>query len=604
MQQPDFGNERKRAILHKFDALKASNGGRDQRHHDVSAIRRGDVEQIMPGFFPRSWPRSVIANTIDIASTDLGEMVGTLPTISCPATRTSVHTAIAAAEKRTRIVNGYVAKSRLQKYMYSGADRMFSFGFMPLVVEPDFDQGCPVIRVDDPVGAYYELDLFGNTRCYFKRWYESVESLKAKFPELTPLLKDRFHGGEMGGATDLEVVKYYGPDYTCLFMPTLGDGHMLRSAPNPMKQVQVFIAERPKWDGEVRGQFDQALFVQLARAKMSGHMLDVADQAVNAPTIVPRDLLKLPMGPKALWHTDNPAGAGKLKIEVPPQVFAEGQNLLSEERIATRYPEGRTGNIDASVITGQGVDALLGTMSTQIKVAQDQIRDAVADALSFGLRMDREYWPDAEKDTRGVYENIRFSDRYTPGKDIDSYEVEATYGMLSGMDFNRALVAMLQLQGGGIISKGAIRRSLPEGMGGHEVVAERDIEDLGDAMKQSVFGMAGAVPALAANGQDPARTLGQIARMMKLREDGKPLQDAVLKALEPTPEEKAAAEQAASQQAAANPVGSALGAAGAVTPGTAPGGNEGMGSIQQMLAGLTSAGEPQLSARVSRALPA
>jgi hypothetical protein len=141
-------------------------------------------------------------------------------------------------------------------------------------------------------------------------------------------------------------------------------------------------------------------------------------------------------------------------------------------------------------------------------------------------------------------------------------------------------------------------------MDGLELEAEVDIEDLTDAMKQSVFGMAAAIPQIAAQGGNPAQIGGQIARMLQLRRSGKSFEQAFLKALEPTEEEKAAAEQAAQQQAAQNPLGTALGEAGAVTPGASPGGNEGMGSVQQLLAGLTSGGEPVLSGRVARTLPA
>lgn len=595
----------KREILVKYDTLKIANGARDGRHHDVAAMRRGDAEDIMPGFFPRSWPKQVIANTIDLASTDLGEMVGTLPTFTCRPTRTTVRKSIEAAERRTKIINGYVAKSKLQKYMYSGADGYFSFGFMVFVVEPDFPHSCPVIRIDQPQGAYYELDFFGNVKCYFKRWVETAESLIAKFPDLKSRLVDSFTKRAVDGAQQIEVVKYYGPDYSCVFLPTIDDGHFVVEAPNPTGQVPVFVAERPKWDGETRGQFDQALFVQLARAKMGLHMLDITDQAVNAPTILPTDITKFPTGPRAVVRTNNPQGAGKMKIEVPPQVFAANENLRGEERIAARYPEGRTGNIDASVITGEGVEALLGTMSSQIKVAQDQIKDAAASALSYALMMDDTFWPEVTKTSEGYYENQGFLERYTPSKDIDGqYHVEATYGMLTGMDFNRALVAMLQMRGDKLVSRALVRRHLPQGMGGLEVDAEVDIEDLTDAMKQSVFGMAGAIPQIAAAGGDPTKLAGQIARMIDLRRAGKPLDEAVITALTPTEEEKAAAEQAAQQAAAANPLGSALGDAGAVTPGVSPGGNEGMGSIQQLLAGLTTAGEPTLSSRVARTLPA
>jgi hypothetical protein len=603
----------KREILVKYDTLKIANGARDARHHDVAAIRRGDAEDIMPGFFPRSWPKQVIANTIDLASTDLGEMVGMLPTFQCRPARTTVRSSIEAAEKRTKIVNGYVAKSRLQKYMYSGADGYFSFGFMVFVVEPDFEHSCPVIRIDQPQGAYYELDFFGNVKCYFKRWIETAESLIAKFPDLESRLIDSFSKRAVDGAQMIEVVKYYGKDYTCVFLPTVDDGHFVREAPNLTGRVPVFVAERPRWDGEIRGQFDQALFVQLARAKMGLHMLDITDQAVNAPTILPTDITKFPTGPRAIVRTNNPTGAGKMKIEVPPQVFAANENLRGEERIAARYPEGRTGNIDASVITGEGVEALLGTMSSQISTAQAQIKDAASDALAYSLMMDELYWPDVQKTSEGYYENQGFSLRYTPSSDIKGeYGVEATYGMLTGMDFNRALVAMLQMRGDKLVSRALVRRHLPQGMGGIEVDAEVDIEDLTDALKQGVFGMAGAIPQLAAAGQDPTQLVNQIARMIDFRRAGKPMDEAIQKALEPTEEEKAAAEAAAQAQATANPLGAALGEAGAatpgggnpVTPGVSPGGNEGMGSIQQLLAGLTSAGEPTLSSRVARSLPA
>ena len=37
----------------------------------------------------------------------------------------------------------------------------------------------------------------------------------------------------------------------------------------------------------------------------------------------------------------------------PPAVFAEEQTLQAELRLGSRYPEGRSGMTDASIITGR-----------------------------------------------------------------------------------------------------------------------------------------------------------------------------------------------------------------------------------------------------------
>src|SRR3546814_17426422 len=55
-----------------------------------------------------------------------------------------------------------------------------------------------------------------------------------------------------------------------------------------------------------------------------------------------------------------------------------------------------TGNIDASIITGQGINALLSTVDSQIQVAQNLIAVALADAASFDLEMDERFWPEME----------------------------------------------------------------------------------------------------------------------------------------------------------------------------------------------------------------
>ena len=57
--------------------------------------------------------------------------------------------------------------------MYGGADSFISKGMLPFIVEPDFDEMMPRIRLDDPLGSYPEFNIKGECVYYYKRWFES-----------------------------------------------------------------------------------------------------------------------------------------------------------------------------------------------------------------------------------------------------------------------------------------------------------------------------------------------------------------------------------------------------------------------------------------------
>jgi hypothetical protein len=130
-----------------------------------------------------------------------------------------------------------------------------------------------------------------------------------------------------------------------------------------------------------------------------------------------------------------------------------------------------------------------------------------------------------------------------------------------------------------------------------------DNEEIDDALKQGLFGLAAAIgsPELPQLGIDPRKIVQQMATIKVQRTKGKPLHEAVLKAFEPTEEELAA--QEAEQM---NPLEQMMAAEaemeGGEVParglGSAAGG--GGGDLQMLLAGLTPAGNPNLSASVSR----
>jgi hypothetical protein len=114
-----------------------------------------------------------------------------------------------------------------------------------------------------------------------------------------------------------------------------------------------------------------------------------------------------------------------------------------------------------------------------------------------------------------------------------------------------------------------------------------DIEEMRDALRVSVAQYAQAIPALAAQGQDPSLIVSRIAEVIKGRQKGMALETIVEKAFAPEPP----------PEAPMMPGGSELPAAGAAPApasqqppqeqaGTAPAAGQ-KPDIAQLLAGLT-----------------
>src|SRR5258708_12257829 len=123
---------------------------------------------------------------------------------------------------------------------------------------------------------------------------------------------------------EIEVVKYCDPDQMTMYL--LGDGNaVVDSMPNPLGKVYVAIAKRPGFDGDTRGAFDDAIWVQLAKARMALLALEATEKSVRAPLVVPRDVQKMTFGDDAIIRTDNPQGVQRVGLDVPQYAFHEGR---------------------------------------------------------------------------------------------------------------------------------------------------------------------------------------------------------------------------------------------------------------------------------------
>lgn len=589
----------------QFAALTSENTDRDKRHKDVAAARRGEVETVMPGVFPASWPKPIVANVIDTTAEDLARVLARLPSVDCASGNMTSERAKQFAAKRTKIALYYLDKSRIKKQLHRGADWYFTFGAMPIIIEPDFEAQTPTMRVDDPRGAYWRTNHFGEVTVYAKMWEESVGALCAKWPQFADKIRGETSqfGQQTRDDAKLQVVRMYTRKGTYLFLPQRGD-LLLAAAPQPLNKCPVEVAELPSWDDQSRGHFDDVMWVWLARARMALYGMEAAHKSIHAPLAVPSDVQRIPLGADALIRSNEADKIRRVPIEMPQAALIESQLLESELQKGSAYPTARSGNLDASIITGKGVEALSGVFSTQIAAAQDDVGDALRRALMLCFEMDELFWPNSRKTINGMSNGAPFVDTYVPSKDIKGeHTVSVSYGFTAGMDPNRALVFLLQLRGDRAIDRDTLQRQLPFETDTVQLNQSIDIEEMEDALKQGLYGLASQLPLMAQQGMDPSQMLQQIARIVDGRKKGKAMYEVVLEAFTPEPQPETPLDPAAEAMAAAG-LGGGGGEANPEGLGPQQMQGGGSGDLQMLLAGLTSSGQANLQANVSRRLSA
>jgi hypothetical protein len=568
-------------------ALRYRNNERDARNLDVLAVRKGKIAEVYPDFFPDGVDANVVANFIDIVARDLSEVMAPLPAVNCSAANAVNDRARSFADKRTRIASNYFQHSDLAVQMYSGADWYITYGFVPFIIELDEESKLPRIRIENPIGAYPEFDRYGRCVAFAKRYTLTLGELVSQFPEY-----ERELLGGYGYKQDLnhqvEMIRYYDKDQSVIYIPSKGD-LVLSRANNPLGKMMVVVARKPSIDGELRGQFDDVLGIQLLRNRFALLAMEAAEKSVQAPIVLPQDVQELQLGGDAVIRTSNPAGVRRVELSLPQGAFTEQAQLNQELRVGTRYPESRTGNIDASIVTGQGVQALMGAFDTQVKSAQAIFAATLRDVITICFEVDEKIFPD-EKTIRGVDSGSPYEITYKPSKDIKSdYSADVRYGMLAGLNPAQGLIFMLQALGGGLISKDMAMRELPFTVNVTQELEKIEIENMRTALLGGITAMAQAIPAMATQGQDPSDMVNKIAAVIKARQKGQALEDAIEATF--TPQQQVPPAGAPTQVEQPSPAPSGVPAGGALAPeATVAAPEEPAPDIQTILASLSASG--------------
>ncbi len=301
------------AIKDNYDRYKQAYAERDTRMEQILLVRKGRMRDVYPDLFPDGpFENPIVANMVDIAARDLSEVIAPLPAFNCNSPTMVSDKERKKADKREEIVNGIIDFSDLQTQMFDAADRYVSYSFVPAQVEVDLENNMPRIRFLDSYGCYPVIDRFGKVHGMYQRIKKPLADLMAAYPEYAHLLYDKDSTNSM-----LEIVRYHDKDQDILFVPQRSN-LVIDRAPNPIGEVLIRVIQRPSLDSQARGQFDDVLAIQVAKARYALLSLEAATKAVQAPLVAPRDVSELALGPDAVIRTERPSDVRRLSIDIPP----------------------------------------------------------------------------------------------------------------------------------------------------------------------------------------------------------------------------------------------------------------------------------------------
>lgn len=607
----EYNGSQDHGLGHVFSRVKAVQdkwSHRDQETAQIRAVLSGDWEKVAPGAFSDDYPAPMVANRIKVMSKDVAASLAPLPSINCAATNSASDTQKRFAEKRTRIANAFVDGSDLKAHMTDYATGYNTFGLGVFFVEPDLEEKMPRIRVRNGSNVYAVWDAQGRTVWAFEEFCIPPFEAIAQFPKAKECLEDS--GDTSGGY--VKVIRYSDGQRTVAYLPEHKNFVLLQySAPIPGESQYVCVqlpGEGDSFAGVPRGAYADLVMPQMADHEFRMLQLEAASKAVQAPLAVPADVIDVSYGPDAVIRTQNPQNIRRVATEIPQGAFAASELIREDLAVGGMSPESRTGNIQASVITGKGIEAASAGYSSQIANAQIMIAFALEQAIRKCFKMDEHLWPNTKKSVNGSAQGSPYTFEYTPSKDIKSiHTVEISYGFLSGMAPNNALVFVLQAQAAGLISRDFAARQLPVGMNVNEEFDKIDIETMRNSLMQGMSALAQSLPQMVQQGMDPTQIVHGLAQIVTLKQKGKAIEDAIAEVFAPKPPPPApGSEEVAASDTAAGPAGSETG--GGPSGPDLVAGSQSLGpndrpDLATFFAGMSTAGNPVLQGGVSTMNP-
>jgi hypothetical protein len=115
--------------------------------------------------------------------------------------------------------------------------------------------------------------------------------------------------------------------------------------------------------------------------------------------------------------------------------------------------------------------------------AQAQFARLFTELVALCFEVDEKVFGNIVKEIRGAEDGTPFSMKYQPAKAIGGeYGVDVRYGIMSGMDPNRAIIALLQMRSDKLVSRDYVRREIPMELNVTQEEQRVDIEEMRDSL--------------------------------------------------------------------------------------------------------------------------
>lgn len=301
------------------------------------------------------------------------------------------------------------------------------------------------------------------------------------------------------------------------------DEWLFEPSPHGMNWCPMVEIKRLTNDGEYRSPLDVVIpRIKVAHQFMARLLDDVAD-SVYGPVLMEGILNPEEYGPGAELIGD---GQGRAKVEYPRQpVNFEARQVVADQldmsRRDGRYPEQRAGEAGASIITGKGTNALMGSYSDELRAAHNDVAGGLQWATSMCAHYDEVHGA-GTKEIEGIEDSGAWVERYDPVQVFDGdYRCRVSYGAAAGHDKHNFVTLMTLMRSQKAVSQ---RRYMREtGMVDDVLQEERDIliEDLIMAMEGTLIQQAAQ-----AGNMEPLRRL-----IEKIDDDSMTIRQAVFETI-------------------------------------------------------------------------
>jgi hypothetical protein len=171
--------------------------------------------------------------------------------------------------------------------------------------------------------------------------------------------------------------------------------------------------------------------------------------------------------------------------------------------------------------------------------------------------------------------------------------------MLAVLNPSQGLINKLQALGGKLISKDMAMRELPFTVNVSQEIEKIEIEDMRAALLGSLTAYTQAIPQMATQGQDASEVVRKIAAVIKARQKGQALEDAIEATFAPEQQVPPAGAPSQVEQTSPAPAGAPVGGppqeAGMAAPMAQP-----PQDVMSLISSIAGTGEGNASVRTSR----